>query len=285
MNSPPHVFISYSREDRELMQRVRELLSAAGLPVWTDEGIEVGTPNWQLSIEAAIEGAECLVCILTPAAKRSVWVREELAYATFQGQPIYMLHAAGDYRQVAILGFTVAQVIDVREEAQFAARIDQLGGRIRGARRVRDGGPTTMCSAPAPAPAAAEDRHRPRSQAEEIVRHFLPAAVPANERHMLVAAADADRPGRVAARLEQLVVKVGRDFGCGVRLEDDSVSREHCQLVYTNEGYVLRDLGSRNGTYVNQEPVTVRTLKSGDTIRVGLRCELRYLVARVEEER
>lgn len=281
MSSPPHVFISYSREDRELMPRVRALLSAAGLPVWTDEGIEVGTPNWQLSIEAAIEGAECLVCILTPAAKRSVWVREELAYATFQGKPIYMLHAAGDYRQVAILGFTVAQLIDVREEAQFAARVDQLGGRIRGAQRVREGGATTICSTPTPA-AAAGDRHRPRSQAEEIVRHFLPAAVPATERHVLVVAADADQPGRVATRLEQIVIKVGRDVGCGVRLEDDSVSREHCQLVYTNEGYVLRDLGSRNGTYVNQEPVIVRTLKSGDTIRVGLRCELRYLVARVE---
>lgn len=281
MSSAPHVFISYSREDRDVMRRVRELLSAAGLPVWTDEGIEVGTPNWQLTIESAIEGAECLVCILTPAAKRSAWVREELAYATFQGKPIYMLHAAGDYRQVAILGFTVAQLIDVREEALFAPRIDQLCGRIRGSQRVREGDATTIYSAPAPEPTAAE-KHRPRSQAEEIVRHFLPAAVPTSERHVLMSAGDADRPTRLAGRLEQIVVKVGREFGCDVRLEDDSVSREHCQLVYTNEGYVLRDLGSRNGTYVNNERVSVRTIRTGDMIRVGLRCELRYLVARVE---
>src|SRR4029078_3906824 len=53
-------------------------------------------------------------------------------------------------------------------------------------------------------------------------------------------------------------------------LSDNTVSRRHAELIPGNEGWVLRDLGSSNGTYINGLRVTNRyILKLGDQIRVG----------------
>jgi hypothetical protein len=278
MSSVPQVFISYSREDAAVMISVRTLLARAGVEAWTDEGIEVGTPNWQLAIERAIEESACLVCVLTPAAKRSAWVREELAYATFHEKPIYMLHAAGDYRQVAILGFTVAQLIDVRDESQLAPRLDQLARVVRAAAGAADGETTRYFSPPTQNGVRA-DSGAPHSQAEELVRYFLPVAVPTTERHVLTVVRGADRVTKPALRLDQLLLALGRGTNCALRFNDESVSREHAQLVYTREGFVLRDLQSANGTFVNDRRVEVCALCDGDTLRVGLHCVLHYSVA------
>lgn len=47
------------------------------------------------------------------------------------------------------------------------------------------------------------------------------------------------------------------------------VSRRHCQLSHNNETLKIRDLGSRNGTYLNAKRVDEATLKAGDYITVG----------------
>jgi adenylate cyclase len=49
---------------------------------------------------------------------------------------------------------------------------------------------------------------------------------------------------------------VGRSAGCGLSLDDPSVSRRHARLVVRDDRLYVGDYGSRNGTYVNQDPVT-----------------------------
>lgn len=63
---------------------------------------------------------------------------------------------------------------------------------------------------------------------------------------------------------------IGRAEDCHLRPGSDLVSRHHCVLL-VEEGYVgVRDLGSRNGTYVNAELLTSeRELHSGDRLKVG----------------
>src|SRR5688572_22773645 len=95
------VFLSYSRKDKEVMQRVRADLQREGLTVWTDEGIEPGTPSWKKAIGKAIEEARCLVVILSPDAKASEWVTRELDYATTHQLTIFALLARGN-EQTAI---------------------------------------------------------------------------------------------------------------------------------------------------------------------------------------
>ena len=50
---------------------------------------------------------------------------------------------------------------------------------------------------------------------------------------------------------------------------DRVVSKEHCHIDLGDEGYVLKDLGSLNGTYVNGERVKLHRLEPGDEITIG----------------
>ncbi len=62
---------------------------------------------------------------------------------------------------------------------------------------------------------------------------------------------------------------VGRHPGNTVQVLDRIVSKEHCHIDLVNGRFVLRDLGSLNGTYVNGERAQERTLFTGDEITMG----------------
>ena len=71
--------------------------------------------------------------------------------------------------------------------------------------------------------------------------------------------------------LSEPIVGIGRDAGNTVRLNDTEVSRRHAEL-YQKPGdrrYHLRDVGSANGTFVNNEPVSEAALQPGDQVLVG----------------
>lgn len=68
---------------------------------------------------------------------------------------------------------------------------------------------------------------------------------------------------------------IGRDPGCEVALEEAAVSRRHAEIEWTYQGYVLRDLGSSNGTFVNSAEIDEALLSDGDLIEVGL-VQLRF---------
>jgi transcriptional regulator with GAF, ATPase, and Fis domain len=64
-------------------------------------------------------------------------------------------------------------------------------------------------------------------------------------------------------------LSIGSAPGCAICLEDPSVSAQHCEIREEGEQFVLKDLGSRGGTFVNGIPVSVRELSSGDELTVG----------------
>jgi len=64
-------------------------------------------------------------------------------------------------------------------------------------------------------------------------------------------------------------IQVGRLVENGLQVCDPAVSRCHFALEQENGGFLLRDLGSRRGTFVNGQPVRERLLESGDLIAVG----------------
>ena len=64
-------------------------------------------------------------------------------------------------------------------------------------------------------------------------------------------------------------LRVGRADTCGISIDDDASSRVHCQFETNGSTTVARDLGSMNGTFVNDERVTQKTLADGDTVTVG----------------
>lgn len=70
--------------------------------------------------------------------------------------------------------------------------------------------------------------------------------------------------------LDRANVLIGRDKSCDLRLRDTYVSRHHCWVEEQSGGWYVRDLGSRNGTWVNGVRVTGPTaLDAGTVIKVG----------------
>ncbi|MDT3767631.1 FHA domain-containing protein [Gleimia hominis] len=61
----------------------------------------------------------------------------------------------------------------------------------------------------------------------------------------------------------------GRSPKADIFLDDVTVSRRHCEFRRTDEGYVVRDSGSLNGTYVNREREEQALLEAGDEVQIG----------------
>jgi hypothetical protein len=111
------VFMSYCRRDTQIMHQVLQDLRAQDLRVWVDEeGLEPGTPAWKAAIEEAIENSKCLVVVLSPDAKDSVWVARELSYAEVQRIPIFPVLARGDEHGAVPLQLVASQWVDVRQD-------------------------------------------------------------------------------------------------------------------------------------------------------------------------
>ncbi|GIW81750.1 MAG: GGDEF domain-containing protein [Gemmatales bacterium] len=70
--------------------------------------------------------------------------------------------------------------------------------------------------------------------------------------------------------LDEKIIVIGRDPGCDIQLDHASVSRRHAEIRTGSTGkhYVV-DLKSTNGTYINDNKATIRTLKDGDNLRIG----------------
>lgn len=76
---------------------------------------------------------------------------------------------------------------------------------------------------------------------------------------------------------EDGVFRVGRDDPADLPLRDSAVSREHALLEFDGNRWVLTDLDSANGTFVDGKRVQRRRLKGGERIRFGSQQEYRFL--------
>lgn len=132
-----------------------------------------------------------------------------------------------------------------RGEIRVAATVvDEAGARVRDDR---------------PMPASSDTVVLPRSGHE--------VAPESARRAYLVVRPDGSRPVRFD--LGGALISIGRASDNDVILDDPQVSRHHCQLKLQHGAYSFADLGSRNGSWVNGQPVSEVALGPGDLIRIG----------------
>jgi len=85
---------------------------------------------------------------------------------------------------------------------------------------------------------------------------------------------------RKTFRLAPGATLIGRDESCDVALAETSISRQHSRIDRVGDGWVLKNLSS-NGTRLNKKPVEEAPLANGDTISVGAKTRLRFVVETV----
>ncbi|MCO6437790.1 MAG: SpoIIE family protein phosphatase [Phycisphaerae bacterium] len=62
---------------------------------------------------------------------------------------------------------------------------------------------------------------------------------------------------------------IGRDARCDIPIDDLSASRQHARISLGPIGYIVEDMGSKNGTLVNDAPCTGQPLRDGDRVLIG----------------
>jgi pSer/pThr/pTyr-binding forkhead associated (FHA) protein len=76
-----------------------------------------------------------------------------------------------------------------------------------------------------------------------------------------------EAPREIAFVREEFVL--GRGENCDVVIPHESISREHVRIKKLKPGYVIFDLKSKSGTYINGKPIVENLLKEGMAVRIG----------------
>src|SRR5262245_47046684 len=91
------------------------------------------------------------------------------------------------------------------------------------------------------------------SQGDAVLVHIYPTGPQMGTRYLITASP----------------LTIGRGDNCDIRINDSSVSRRHAVVEASPGGVTVTDLGSTNGTFINNTAVASAALRDGDYLRVG----------------
>jgi hypothetical protein len=123
-----HVFLSYSREDRPVVERLTHDLTAAGVSVWSDLALLPGD-DWLSQISGALDEATAVVVIVSPASLASAWVTREWAGALERSQRVFPVLAGG--ATFADLPEPLASVQAVDLESGYDRAVEQIAAAAK----------------------------------------------------------------------------------------------------------------------------------------------------------
>jgi len=69
--------------------------------------------------------------------------------------------------------------------------------------------------------------------------------------------------------LKQGDMKIGRKPGCEIMIDNLAISGEHANIFTVGEDSFIQDMGSTNGTFINNKKITKHHLKNGDAVVIG----------------
>ncbi|MDZ4671923.1 MAG: FHA domain-containing protein [Phototrophicales bacterium] len=243
-----HIFLSYLEEDAPLAYNTQKQLEKAGFEVWVDPAkARYMDANWHHGVDNAIGASFAMVVILTPESLQSALVTYEWSFALGIGLTVIPVL----FKEVQMpRRLLVLRCLDFSESRTW----EDLNHLLNNAKETYD--PLNV---------------RISQEMKTIVD------VETVKEHRLVMDSGA---GRVAYAMENSVVTIGRDTTNNIVLDMPDISRHHVRIVHTLDGFSIEDLGSKNGTFLNGEPLTrVKLLQSADKIRLGEKLNMYYEVA------
>jgi len=90
-----HVFISYAREDDQLVTRLESMLREAGVDAWRDTSNLLGGDQWIKGIEHGIRESYAVIFVVSEQSRKSSWVMREVIFAEKKGKKIIPLGLDG----------------------------------------------------------------------------------------------------------------------------------------------------------------------------------------------
>lgn len=109
-------------------------------------------------------------------------------------------------------------------------------------------------------------RSSPDRSQQQTVRIAPPVHQPQESNRRLVAL-----NGPLEAKtfpLQEPIIRLGRNPSCEIHIHQDTISQFHAELITTDDGLVLADLNSSNGTYINDRRIHRQILQPGDKLRL-----------------
>jgi hypothetical protein len=255
------IFISYTHEDGDTAKRLADELAGRGWSVFWDRTLLPGA-TWRSQIQSALSAAKVVVVMWSHKSVASRWVEIEADHA-FQ-RDVYIPVKIDD--SSLPLGLSHVQVADLRHWHGDPRHL--LPEVLISALQYRLG--TTARSAKAPPPAP-----QPPLRTGDIADATMVAA---DSLIRLCGAAASGEKYEISVRLSQLRMKpeglvIGRVAAqCDLAVSHASVSRRHALLAAADGRLTLCDLGSTNGTFVNDRPALRERpleLARGALVRLG----------------
>lgn len=245
-----HVFLSYLEDDKAYADQIVQHLGTAGFSVWVDSArLRKLDKDWHQAVDNAIGDSFVLVLVTTPASLQSTQLTYEWAFA---------------------LGIGVEVIPVLFEDVPLPSRFSVL--------RKLD-----FCT----------DESRQWNDLLKLVKSifdtYSPHRVRISQEMQTVRDVDTEREKAHIAvtldgetttyTLDSAISYVGRDPTNDIVLPHGEISRHHMRIVHTVDGFTIEDLGSRNGTYINDERVSgVELLYNGDAVRLGNEISARFEV-------
>ena len=142
----------------------------------------------------------------------------------------------------------------------YSLRSDLFGPRLTPLQRVAVQSQQNRASAGATASAPA-----PADSPTTVTEHVAPSGGAASR----VVITSGPRAG-LELDLPETGLSIGRSSGSGLQIKDDYTSSAHAKIVRWRDQWMVQDLGSTNGTYVDGKRITEATpLRVGSSVRIG----------------
>lgn len=265
--SETDIFISYSRDDREIAKRFAAALSKEGFRVWWDAALHSGETFDEI-IEEQLRAAKAVVVLWSPRSVKSRWVRAEATLADRRNKLVPAIIEPCDRPII----FELAHTIDLSHWAGGDEDLAWQRFRSDVARLVRrehngsvDRG---VVEAPALSPATPQLSDAEDDGEEYEPTQFVTSASGTAASHWLLHPS-ADFP-EMQYVIGPLGLKIGRGHSSDVVLADGQISRTHCMVRLKEDELHVVDLDSTNGTFVDDERIDGEAvLPVGSTLRIG----------------
>jgi pSer/pThr/pTyr-binding forkhead associated (FHA) protein len=285
MSEPVLVFVSYASKDRPFAERLVTDLQAAGAEVWWDVG-GVSEGDFIKRINEALQKCQWFVLVLTPNAIASWWVEAEVNAAINLRKHNYM-RGVLPVLAAPVQPGTIPPVWDNLHRydavSNYSGEINRLISTL-GLPAERADQQTLPQERLAPrspvgmaVPVAGNEEADQSDNTNEVGHANAPRVDT-----LLVRPLPGTNGGKVREfELDGHTIAIGRSPTCDVVLQDDQlVSRRHALLRSNGSEYTIVDLGSSNGTFINEEEIHEETtLRDGDMIAIG-EYEILYLANR-----